>query len=202
MTVLSFPAGIEIKAVRFGLQSNSQAFVSPLSGDTQTASYPGSRWAANFMLVPKTRADMAAVVAFLAQLDGMAGRFYGYDPAATTPLGVGTGTPLVNGASQTGKSLITDGWTAGQTGILKAGDYFTVNNEMKMVTADCDSDGSGNATISFTPALRSSPANNAAITVTNPKCIMRLENDDQAAWDVGDDSFYNISFSAVESFFT
>jgi hypothetical protein len=51
-------------------------------------------------------------------------------------VGVATGTPLVNGASQnvtydasTGtpsQTLITDGWTNSTTGILKAGDVFTI----------------------------------------------------------------------------
>ena len=56
-------------------------------------------------------------------------------------VGVATGTPLVNGASQnvtyanatagsttgaTSQSLVTDGWTNSTTGILKAGDVFTI----------------------------------------------------------------------------
>ena len=45
-------------------------------------------------------------------------------PVAT--LGVGTGTPLVNGATQSGGTLVTDGWTASTTGILKAGNVFTI----------------------------------------------------------------------------
>src|SRR4051812_41289591 len=42
-----------------------------------------------------------------------------------TLLGAGGGPPLVNGASQTGGSLITDGWTPSLT-VLKAGDIFTL----------------------------------------------------------------------------
>lgn len=51
-------------------------------------------------------------------------------------VGVATGTPLVNGAAQNvtyaasgggnTQSLITDGWTNSTTGILKAGDVFTI----------------------------------------------------------------------------
>lgn len=114
-------------------------------------------------------------------------------------VGVNTGTPLVNGASQnvtyaTSKdtwtqSLITDGWTASQTGILKAGDVFTLagvnainqrtrestgNLQTFVVTADANSDGSGNATFTVSPPIITSgpyqtvdaaPADNAAITV-------------------------------------
>lgn len=102
------------------------------------------------------------------------------------PLG---GTPLVNGASQTGASLVTDGWTAAAAARLKQGDVFTIAGvfavnpqnrqstgalQQFVVTADTSSDGSGNATIPIYPAITTSgayqnvsagPADNAAITV-------------------------------------
>jgi hypothetical protein len=102
------------------------------------------------------------------------------------PLG---GTPLVNGASQTGASLITDGWTAAAASRLKQGDVFTIANvfhvnpqtrqstgvlQQFVVTADVSSDGSGNATIPISPSIttsgafqtvNASPADNAALTI-------------------------------------
>lgn len=118
----------------------------------------------------------------------------------THTVGVASGTPLVNGASQTSayadvkdtmtQSLITDGWTASTTGILKAGDVFTiagvydVNPVTKatlphlkqfVVMADADSGAStGPATLTIYPAIittgafktvSAAPADNAAITV-------------------------------------
>lgn len=103
------------------------------------------------------------------------------------------GTPLVNGASQTGTSLITDGWTASAANRLKRGDdieigsgttavnavnpmnYESVGSTRKFVlTADADSDASGNATLQITPSIAASgafqtvdqlPPDNAAITI-------------------------------------
>lgn len=118
----------------------------------------------------------------------------------THTVGVATGTPLVNGGSQnvtydTAKNtytqtLNTDGWTNSTTGILKAGDVFTiagvymVNPKTKattsilqqfVVTADADSGAStGPAALTISPPIISSgvhqtvsaaPADNAAITV-------------------------------------
>ncbi len=117
------------------------------------------------------------------------------------PLG---GTPLVNGASQglinTGAtdnpyaattSLVTDGWTASAGVRLNQGDTFTiagvfsVNPETKqstgvlqsfLVTSQTSSDGSGNATITISPAIIAGgafqnvtgrPADNAALTITS-----------------------------------
>lgn len=92
-------------------------------------------------------------------------------------------TPLVNGASQSGSSLITDGWAA-STAILKEGDTFTVGDDVFavnprsrqstgelrrfVVTADTSSDGSGDATIPISPA----------ITVTGPYQTVTAVPDD------------------------
>jgi hypothetical protein len=88
------------------------------------------------------------------------------------------GTPLVNGGSQTGSSLVTDGWSNSITGVVKAGDIITlgstpantvyavnpVNKQSTgqarqfVVTADANSNGSGQATISISPAITTSTA--------------------------------------------
>jgi hypothetical protein len=90
--------------------------------------------------------------------------------AYLTTLGVGTGTPLIKGASQTGSTINTDGWTISQTGILKAGDLvkFAAIDTVYEITADCDSDGAGDATLPINPPVFSggSPGDNTAVTVT------------------------------------
>src|SRR5574343_650734 len=80
-------------------------------------------------------------------------------------------TPLVNSASQTGSSLITNGWASGATS-LKKGDIFTVAGvysvnplskvstgrlQQFVVTADI-SDTSGDMTISISPSIITSGA--------------------------------------------
>jgi hypothetical protein len=102
------------------------------------------------------------------------------------PLG---GTPLVNGAAQSGASLITDGWTAAASNRLKKGDVFTIANVLAVnpftrlstgslrqfvVTADVSSDGSGNLTAAISPSIVLTgpyqnvlvgPVDNAALTI-------------------------------------
>jgi hypothetical protein len=71
------------------------------------------------------------------------------------------GTPLVNGASQTGTSLIVDGIT----GIPQAGDVFKIAGVDLIYTVVTDASvSSGAATLSINPALDSSPADDAVIT--------------------------------------
>lgn len=199
MTVLTFPS-VDIASFSFGLRTNTQQFISPLSGTTQTQALPGSAWAATYTLVAKKRADMAEIQAFLAALQGPAGRFYARVEGSKDLLGTGAGTPMVNGADQTGRALETDGWDASQT-VLKAGDYFQVSNELKMMTADAVSDGSGNATLNFSPPLRARFADNTPIVVSSPTCIMRLVDDGQMQWTTNASGFQDLTFSAVESFY-
>lgn len=141
-------------------------------GQTRDVSQKGRSWTEEW---PPLLGTDPAVQAFLAKV----ANFYQSGTVLTiqhqsrkTTLGVGTGTPLVKGANQTGKSLITDGWTASQTGILKAGDLITCGLPWVFeVTADCDSDGASPsvATIPINPGILAgaSPADNAAIVVTS-----------------------------------
>lgn len=104
-------------------------------------------------------------------------------------IGAYAGTPVVNGANQSGSSLITNGWTA-STSVLNQGDVFTIagvnavnpqnrnsNRALQqfVVTQSVTADGSGNKTISISPSIigpgsqfqnvDSLPANSASITV-------------------------------------
>jgi hypothetical protein len=185
---------------RFWLETNTQTFTSPLTKAVQRMVLGGSRWNASYSL-PAMKAEQAgAWRAFFLLLEGSANTFTAFDPDRKAPRGTATGTPLVNGGSQTGSALISDGWTASVT-VLKAGDYLAVNGELKLVTADVISDGSGNATISFKPALRTSPADNAPITVQKASCTMILSDDMQATWDCDKNGIYQPkTFAAFEVF--
>jgi hypothetical protein len=71
------------------------------------------------------------------------------------------GTVLVNGASQTGSSLVVDGLTD----TPQVGDTFTIAGVQKIYTVTASvTVTSGGATLTINPSLASSPADNAAIT--------------------------------------
>lgn len=106
---------------------------------------------------------------------------------ATHRVGTWAGNPQVNGASQTGASLITDGWTSGTTSLVE-GDVFTIGGvysvnpqsrestgqlQQFVVTAPA-SDATGNMTLAISPPIVTSgqmqtvdaaPADNATITL-------------------------------------
>lgn len=206
MTVLSFPAGFKPSRAEFGLVSNTQGFVSPLAATVQTVELPGARWRCRMTFENLSDADGRTLKAFLTKLNGMAGRFYYGDPSFLIdgPQGALGGTPLVNGASQTGNTLNVDGWSASVTDILKAGDYIQFTNadggrELKMITADVSSNGSGETALEVYPAIRVSPADNAAITVTGATCQMML-NSDAADWALRRPMLNTITIDAIEAF--
>lgn len=115
-------------------------------------------------------------------------------------VGAYAGTGVVNGASQTGSSLVTNGWTDSITGLLNVGDVITiagvhaVNPQNRqstgqlmnfVITEKASSDGSGNSTLKIYPAITTSgayqtvdasPANSAAITVTGTASTSYAQN--------------------------
>ena len=115
-------------------------------------------------------------------------------------VGAYAGSGVVNGAGQTGSTLITNGWTASITGLLNVGDVFTITGvntvnpqnrvttgqlQNFVVTATANSDGSGNSTISIYPAITTSgayqtvtnsPANGASISVKGSASTAYAQN--------------------------
>jgi len=186
-------------SVQFGLTTNTQVFQSPLNGIVQTKQLPGARWKQTFNYRNLNDSKASILSAFLASLRGSNGEFTAHNYAHPVALGTPTGTPVVAGGSQTGVSLNTSGWT-NSTAIFKRGDMLTVNGELKMIIADVSSDGGGLATLSFEPALRSSPLDLASITVIKPTSKMRLVDDSQYEIDTSECLISGISFTGIEVF--
>jgi len=196
MSTLNFPA-ITPNASDWLLQYNSQSYVSPLTGVTQTQVLPGAKWTASLTFPPLKDPNARRMRAFLASLEGAAGSFY-LTPHGYTRAGDGTGTPLVKGAAQLGSSLLIDGCTPNITGWLLEGDFLQVGSELKIVTADCNSSAGGEVTVSFKPPLRVSPADNAAIVVNSPACVMRLADDKQSRWGATPGVLYGMALACEE----
>lgn len=153
---------------------------SAFGGSTQRVSRTGSRWVYDVELPPMTAATALAWVTALTEADTCILNIP--EPGIT----IGSpGTPLVNGASQTGSSLITDGWTAGY--VIPQGKWLSVGVSsllyLYVTTAAVTANGSGQATLSILPMLRASPADNAALNV-NPAKIEGFLNLGDAAFGI------------------
>jgi hypothetical protein len=198
---LSLPTTSGIMRIRWAANDVVGVAQSPFTASQQVYRYTGQFWEADITLPPMKRADMEYWITFCSNSTDPLGLLLG-DPNGGTPRGIATGTPLVNGAGQTGYELITDGWTVSQTGILKAGDYIQLGSattaRLYKVLDDVNSDASGNATLDLWPDLRSAPADNATITVSNAKTNFRLASA-QTSWDINEATIYGLTFGAREA---
>lgn len=199
---LIFPASPGIARLRITPRSVVSMTQSPFTGQQQVYKHQGQWWEAEVTLPAMSRAEAEVIIAFLLSLDGRYGTFLMGDPIGTAPRGIGTGTPLVNGGSQTGQDLVTDGWTTSQTGIVKAGDWIQIGTgsatKLHKVLVDANSNSSGQATLTLFPKLRSSPSDNQAIYVNNTKGLWRLASNEMP-YDIDEASIYGLTFACVEA---
>ena len=159
------------------------------------------RWVITADWVGLTRAQFAPIQAFVVAQRGQWDTFTAVLPAHKLPQGVASGSPLVNGASQQGRTLATRGWTASMAGVLKAGDFIGIAGQTKvyMVTADASSDGYGNATLVIEPALMAVPADGASLVIRNVPFTLALSSDTLESA-VAPGAFYNFSLQFAEAF--
>ena len=177
------------------LISNNNSFQSNLNGFTQFSELPGSRWAASFTWTNRKGAEARQLTGQLASLNGRIGVFKIPIPDSE-PFGTALGAGVVNGASQTGTELLTDGWDVSQTLLFAAGDWIEVDQQVFKITEDTSSDASGNATLKISPSIRRSPANNTPVVAT-PSFYMRSSKAEMPI-NVGENQVYAISLTGIE----
>lgn len=202
---ISYPLSLPssgISKIRLTAKNVIASTQSIFTGQRQVQAHDGQWWEAQISLAPQHRADAETWFAFLLSLKGQYGTFLLGDPAGATPRGIATGTPAVNGDSQTGGTLSVSGATPSITGWLKAGDYISLgtgeSTRLYKVLKDADSDGSGLVSLDIWPNLRTSPSNLDTVTVTNAKGAFQLTSNAQDI-DIDSALIYGISFAACEA---
>lgn len=172
---LAFPTSFGLSSFIIGIDHAVAVVESEFTFEEQVQEHQGSKWEISGSLDLLTRDQAEEYNAFIRKLKGRLGTFTLTPAGSGTPRGVATGTPLINGAGQTGNTIITDGWTNSVTGILKAGDYIQIGTGLHSVLDDVNSNGSGQATFDIAPKIVTAPADNAPIIVTNPVGIFRMK---------------------------
>ena len=195
MTTFAFPS-ITPATNTFELVSNTRTYQSPLTNAVQTASRKGSLWKASLQFNNLSGDDRKVMQAFLVKLNGQQHRFTLQDHSHTLR-GAGGGTLRVNGATQSGTTLVCDGATASVNNYLRAGDYISFNNELHMVVVDANSDASGNVSLSIAPPIRKTPADNTIVDYTVPVVgVFMLSG--PASWNTTIDIHSSFNIEAVE----
>jgi hypothetical protein len=195
----NYPSTPDFSAVNFRIETNTQTtrslsltrFRNAIGTTffTFTAQYP-----------PMTRTEFKPVMAFIAQCRGPLNEFDVVIPELSECSGNPSGsTALVNGGVSAGTSTISVDGLAFSTTVLKAGDVvrFAGHTKVYMVTSDVTSSGTGTGTINITPPLKSSVANNEAVTIDDVPFRMTLNNDTQEIG-VGVDELYQFEVDMIE----
>ena len=199
---LSLPTNTGIKQIEFRAINAVAYSASPFTFSGQAFAYSGQMWQADITLPMMKRDNAEQWLSWLISLRGQYGTFLLGDPTGSTARGVATGAPLVNGAGQTGGTLVIDGATVSTTGWLKAGDYIQLGSAgtstLHKVLQDANSDGAGNVSLEIWPHLRVSPSNNSSVVVSNTKGRFRLSSNEQA-WSIDEASRYGMAFAAMEA---
>ena len=196
MATYNFPA-ISPTTSRFELTANTRVFASPLTNAIQTSSRRGSYWRISLTFENLTGADRATLQAFLVKLNGQEHRFRVKDHAYTQRGTVTSDSGLTVTAGQTGSTLALTGAQASKTGYLKEGDYLNIENHLHMVTADCDSDASGNVSVSIAPPLRETTAATDNIDVVEPVTGVFILTS-SAGWDTRPGIVSTFTIEAIE----
>lgn len=154
-----------------GLSGKTQLRDLGAMGHTWSETYPPLLVHAKSVALAATAQAVQAWLALLEQAKARGTIYTIAHPQRQTVFGAGVGTPLVAGASQTGASLVTDGWTDGHDPQLKAGDILTIAglNPVFVVTADAPNTAAGATTLSIEPPIPAgaSPADDAALTINS-----------------------------------
>ena len=181
---VSGPSNIEWDPMEMVSETN-QAF----GFQDQIFDWMQSAWSGQLSFPPMTRYSADHWSSFILQLRGMANGFLVGDPKALLPKGNPKGAPVVNGASQTGYSLLTRGWLASTRAHLFPGDHLQIGYRLYKVLDQVNSDSSGHATINLWPNLRDQPGDGAAIILSNCKGLFRLQKNEGNKWSTNLDSY-------------
>ena len=193
---LNFPSVGGIASVKFNPKDFVAVTESEFTGEQLIVQHAGQPMEAIITSVSMKRASAMEWIAFLLELQGKKGTLLFGDPFNISPRGVGTGTPLIDGASQTGQDINTKDWTTSQTGIILKGDWLQIStlsaSRLFQSLTDVNSDGGGLATLTLWPEIKIAFADLTAINVNSPKGLWRLMTNERP-WTVTPDGLYKFS---------
>jgi hypothetical protein len=177
MTLITLPAGFEFDAEEWTFDVPGQLNRSIFTSRRKFIGLAGAEtWACKLTVEAiTTEIDERLWRAFLVKLKGQENPFNVKAACQSPP----AGTPVVGTGSTNGYTLPITGMAHSAT-ILTEGQFLTVplpsgHKRLVCLTADLVSNGSGNGTATFGPALTEVPTSTTPVEMTNPYCPMNLK---------------------------
>ena len=192
----TFPTNPNFSSINF--KDNRPTLINQtLSGKRNVRQIGAQYFSFSVQTPPMQREKSQEVFAFLQRQKGRSDTFQITPPLDNLGSAKDETDILVNGAHVVGDSTIAmDGFTAGQTGVLKAGDLIKFANHSKvyMVSYDVDHDS---AAVTISPPLVAALTDNLAVTVNKPLFTVYLESN-EIMYSVDFSKFTSISFDVRE----
>lgn len=200
MAIISLPSKVYFESVpTLKLQRGGLSMRSRYTGKRQAITFPFAMWAIEATTIPMDGTDAGEWRAFFALLEGLKNTFRLPVPGVDVPLSAFSGTAAVGTAGAAAGAVAMPITTTGGSGtFLKKGDYFTVNDELKLCTADCAV--GTNVSLSFEPLLRSAVTAGMAITVNQPTVLLCAADTGVAEWSLQHPVLHQFKLKAVEAF--
>ena len=194
-----FPTSPNFRSINF--KDNRPTLVNQtLSGKKQVRQIGSQYFSFTVAMPPLQQEKSQEIFAFLQKQKGSFEDFTIVAPLDNLGAGKSETDIQVVGAHTSGDaSIALDGFTANQTGALKAGDLikFASHSKVYMVRDTADSLSAGEMTLTISPNLVASLADNEAVTVNKPSFTVYLENN-EIMYSTDASGFYSISFDVRE----
>jgi hypothetical protein len=201
MALIALPTRFGFTRVEnFGLRRAGVSLRSRYTGQAQRITYPFAIWefAGNFIDYPEDQ-GAREIRGFLVALEGQKNNFDlpvpGYKQNSAN-LGNGN-LPVITVNAAARATQVTFNMSFGFGALLdylKVGEYFTINNELKIVTVNSTAGG----VVQFQPPLRAPAVIGNIMTVVNPYCRMIAEENDVAKWGIGAPTKHGFKLEAIE----
>ncbi|MEK9699630.1 MAG: hypothetical protein VW270_27880 [Candidatus Poseidoniales archaeon] len=200
---LSYPTDVGFKASTFSISRTVAVVESPFTGTQQTHEHDRALWKATMSLPPMARSTASKWLAFFMKLHGRKGTFLLGDPDAKTAQGAITGSVTLNADIAIGDydiELLTS--LTSTSDVFKAGDYIQINTgssaKLHMIVEDADTDGSGVATVTVEPPIKTVQTATTDVIYSGAKGVFSMDVN-VLGWDADYMSKFGISFSCTEA---
>ena len=172
MTTITFPTGVAPDAFALRLSATQRVHASPFGGSEQVVDLLNDRWMISMSLPKRTRAQAAAIEAFINAMRGMTNTVNLYHFGRKEPRGTMRGSPTCQVAGQGDGAIVLNSAGAGAT--LLAGDLIGISGLLLQVASDVAADGSGVMVVTLVNRLRKQITGGSAVTWDRPAVPFRL----------------------------
>ncbi len=162
-------------SIAWKMETNHGLAESTFSGQTQSQRGQLERWSFVMSIRRLSRSDAQIAQGFFMMLEGPLGLFRMVDPAAAKPLGKATGIPILSAPAEPGdREIAVSGFTPNVGGILRAGDWIQIGDQLSKVRTDVASSATGTATVSIWPKVMATVDSGEPLIVRNAAGLFRF----------------------------